>query len=154
MCLCMCVCAVYGMFHAMEHVWRSDGNLGDSVFFHMVGPWLQTLVARLGSKRLYPLSHVTGLAILAVLFAGLSRAQTQLAITSHKGPLRANASPQELRHRSSRSSWHEAPCLLPPSRGRDAVLLYKGQQCLQQHGQNRALGECTRAAGGCDMEAS
>ena len=42
-----------------EHMWRSEGNLQQSVLsFNYVGPWGYTPVIRLGGKSLYWLKHL------------------------------------------------------------------------------------------------
>lgn len=51
-------------------------------------------------------------------------------------PLRANASP---RTKAQKQLLQLAPSSASPPHGRDAALLYKGQQCLQQRIQNRDL---------------
>lgn len=50
----MCMCRGRGM-HTRVHVWRSEGNLCDSVPSFRQG---QTQVVRLGGKHLYPVSHL------------------------------------------------------------------------------------------------
>lgn len=61
MCRCIYVdCCV----HATSHVWKSEGNFGESVLYlHHMGSRDQTQVVWHGSRYLYPLSHLIGIGL-------------------------------------------------------------------------------------------